>query len=381
MYAEHVVPDALIEGNGGLLEYSVVYTDRALNHMSEPFIAVMNDLHTSLTNAYKAESAVLLPGSGTYAMEGAARAFGCNGKALVVRNGYFSYRWTQIFQTLGQEDVEVMKAVPDDSWESNPHVAPPPIEEVVAAILEKKPSFVAAPHVETSAGIILPEEYIAAMGAAAKEVGAIFCLDGVASGTAWIDMEKLGVDCYITAPQKGWSGPAAVGVAMLSSKAVHALSGKQPTSFVVDLAKWHQVMDAYLKGGHMYHATMPTDAVRTFRDVVRETENFGLDRAQSECWRLGNGVRRALKERGFKSVASEGFEAPGVAVVHAPSADFAARFKTNSSLQIAAGVPLMIGEPASYKSFRIGLFGLDKLNNVDLTVNNFETAIDKVLTM
>lgn len=375
-YERHIIEDELIEANGGLLEYSVVYTDRALNHMSEPFQRVMTDLHASLTSAYKAETGVLIPGSGTYAMEAAARAFG-GGDVLVVRNGYFSYRWSQIFETMGK-DVHVMRAKPVDGWDGA--VAPPDVDEVVSAILDKKPSMVAAPHVETSAGIILPPEYIKKIGDAANQVGAVFVLDGVASGTAWVDMEALGVDCYVTAPQKGWSGPAAVGVAMLSAKGLEAARAAQRSSFVVDMAKWHDVMTAYLNGGHMYHATMPTDAIRTFRDVVHETEDFGLDRAQDECWRLGNGVRAVLADAGFKSVAAPGYEAPGVAVVHAPDASYAAKFK-GTSLQIAAGVPLMLGEPplgSEFNTFRIGLFGLDKLKDVDLTIANFQHALANV---
>jgi len=394
MYERHVVADEMVEGNGGLLEYSVVYTDRALNHMSEPFMGVMKDLHESLTAAYKADAAVLVPGSGTYAMEGAARAFASDGPAVVVRNGYFSYRWSQILATMGkpESEVHVLRARPPaekvcgcephcGNWsklEERPCFAPPPIEEVVAKILETRPRFVAAPHVETSAGIVLPEAYLKEMARASREVGAVFCVDGVASGTAWLDMRDIGIDCYVTAPQKGWSGPAAVGVAMLSERAEARLAETKPTSFVVDLAKWRDVYKAYLGGGHMYHATMPTDAIRLFRDVVHETERFGLDAAEAACWELGAKIRAVLADRGFRSVAAEGFHAPGVAVVHAPSADFAARFKAHASLQIAAGVPLMVGEPDDYQSFRIGLFGLDKLMNVDLTVHNFATALDAV---
>lgn len=375
----HVVDDELIEANGGLLEYSVVYTDRALNHMSSPFQKVMNDLHSSLTKAYNTDSCVMIPGSGTYAMEAAARAFSKDKDIIVLRNGYFSYRWTQIFETLGKtSQVNVMQAAPPGGWsEGTESVAPPPIDEVVAAIREKKPSMVCAPHVETSAGIILPNDYIKKVGQACKEVGAMFCLDGIASGTAWVDMGNNDVDMYITAPQKGWSGPAAVGVLMLSDRATAAID-PTPTSFSVDLNKWKQVMQTYLDGAHMYHTTMPTDAIRVFRDVVQETEDFGLQRANDEAWRLGNAIRQVLYSRGFKSVAADGFEAPGVTVVYAPDPTMAAKFK-NESLQIAAGVPLMIGEPSNFQTFRIGLFGLDKLANVDTVVSNFETAIDNIL--
>lgn len=381
-YETHVVEQSKIDENGGLMEYSVVYTDRALNHMSEPFQNVMTDLHASLTNAYNADHAVMLPGSGTYAMEAAARAFG-TGDVVVVRNGYFSYRWTQLFECMGKRDdeVTVLKAAPKDGWSAteNRGVLPHPIEDVVATIRAKKPSMVCAPHVETSAGIVLPKAYMKAIGDACAEVGAVFCLDGVASGTAWIDMKELGVGAYITAPQKGWTGPACVGVCMLSDHAAQVAAAAPVSSFTVDLHKWKTVMGAYLDGGHMYHATMPTDAIREFRDVVKETENFGLQNCEDMAWKLGFGIRDVLKSKGFESVAAEGVEAPGVAVVYAMNdPSYAGKFK-NVSLQIAAGVPLVLGEPDGYNSFRIGLFGLDKLMNVDRTISNFEVAMDAVL--
>jgi len=380
--ANHVVDQSIIEKNGGLLEYSVVYTDRALNHMSEPFQRVMTDLHSSLCNAYNADHAVMLPGSGTYAMEAAARAFG-TGDVVVVRNGYFSYRWTQLFESMGKpsKEVTVLKAAPANGFSADEDrgVAPPPIEEVVATIRAKRPSMVCAPHVETSAGIILPKEYCKAIGDACKEVGAVFCLDGVASGTAWVDMKAVNAGAYITAPQKGWTGPAAVGICMMSEEAAAKAQAAPVSSFTIDLHKWRTVMDAYLDGGHMYHATMPTDAIRLFRDVVKETEAFGLKKAEAEIWRLGNGVRAVLADRGFTSVAAPGFEAPGVAVVYANNDPTFAGLFAKNSFQIAAGVPLVLGEPDHYNSFRIGLFGLDKITHVDRTVENFANGLDAVI--
>jgi len=397
----HVVADEIVEENGGLLEYSVVYSDRALNSMSSPFQEIMRELHVTLTRAYNTDHMVMLPGSGTYGMEAAARAFAFEKKALVIRNGYFSFRWSQIFETLGKssDDVTVLKARPlktqssecacnpgtlCGSWQDAaqlPCFVPPPIEEVVATIYAEKPSFIAMPHVETSAGMILPDEYIKSISTAAHEIGAIVCLDGVASGTAWVDMSELGVDCYITAPQKGWSGPAAVGVIMLSDRGLEAALQAKQTSFTVDIGKWHGIMKTYLGGGFGYWTTMPTDAIRKFRDVVRETHDFGLKNAESEAWRLGMGVRDVLKSRGFRSVAAKGYEAPGVAVVHAgTSTPFAPKF-AKAGLQIAAGVPLHVDEPTEhFHTFRLGLFGLDKLRNVDLTIANFTAAFDKVLT-
>jgi len=383
VYEPHVVPQQKIDENGGLMEYSVVYTDRAMNHMSAPFQEIMNDLHTSLTNAYNTQHAVMLPGSGTYAMEAAARAFGHEGDVVVVRNGYFSYRWSQLFECMGKSDdqVHVMKARPVNGWsdEEDRGVQPPPIEEVVAKIRDVKPSMVCAPHVETSAGIILNKEYCKAIGDACKEVGATFCLDGVASGTAWVDMDYANIGAYITAPQKGWSGPAAVGVCMMSDEAAEKASHAPSTSFTVDLHKWKTVMGAYRDGGHMYHATMPTDAIKIFRDVVHETEKFGLKEAEKATWDLGMGVRKVLKDKGYTSVAAEGWEAPGVAVVYANNdPTYAGHFK-NAQFQIAAGVPLVLGEPDHYNSFRIGLFGLDKLMHVDKTIRNFEVGLDAVM--
>lgn len=403
-----VVADELVDSNGGLQEFSVVYTDRALNHMSEPFQAVMRDLHATLTKAYNTDHAVLIPGSGTYGMEAAARAFaGADRKVVVVRNGYFSFRWSQIFDELGNKNVTVLQARPHGAessassapgpcacnpgqtcggWAkgSEPCIAPPPIEEVEAVIAAERPALVCAPHVETSAGIILPEDYVARLAKAAHAVGAMFVLDGIASGAAWVDMGKTGVDCYLTAPQKGWTGPAAVATVMLSERArakiaENVAAGHTGGSFCVNLAKWHGVMGTYLNGGHSYYTTMPTDALRAFRDVAKETEAVGLQAVEAECWRLGYGVRKILAQRGFRSVAAKGFEAPGVAVVYAPDASFAAKFKQRSHFQIAAGVPLMIGEAADFTTFRIGLFGLDKWNNVDHALKTFEAGLDAVL--
>ncbi|KAJ1618401.1 pyridoxal phosphate-dependent transferase [Pavlovales sp. CCMP2436] len=404
-----VVADELLDANGGLQEFSVVYTDRALNHMSSPFQSVMKDLHATLTTAYNTDHAVLIPGSGTYGMEAAARAFaGSDRKVVVIRNGYFSFRWSQIFDELGNKHVTVINARPLGAasaaasaapgpcvcnpgqlcggWDkgSEPCIAPPPIEEVEAIIARERPALVCAPHVETSAGIILPEDYITRVAAAAHAVGATFVLDGIASGAAWVDMGKTGVDVFLTAPQKGWTGPAAAGIVMLSEQtraklAAEAAAGRLCGSFCVNLLKWHGVMKTYLDGAHSYYTTMPTDALRAFRDVAKETEAVGLQNVQSECFRLGKGVRRILLERGFRSVAAKGFEAPGLVVVYAPDATFAAKFKERSQFQIAAGVPLVIGEPSSFTTFRIGLFGLDKWTHVDRTLASFEKGLDAVL--
>lgn len=375
--ATNVVDSDLVQKNGGLKEFSVVYTDRALNHMSEPFCNVMKDLSAGLKRAYNADHCVLVPGSGTYGMEAVAHQFGSGGrKVLVVRNGYFSYRWSAIFESLRNENVTVLKARPIDAAGA---YAPPPIDEVVEAIFSEKPALVCAPHVETSVGIILPTDYIMKVAAAAHEVGAVFCIDGIASGSAWLDLGVSGVDVYLTAPQKGWTGPACAGIVMMSERAKEMMKAGPPsTSFACNLLAWHNVMDTYVNGRFAYHCTMPTDALRTFRDVFYETEAFGLKKCEAECWRLGNGVREIFKKHGFQSVAADGFEAPGVVVVFAKDATYATKFKA-VGMQIAPGVPFMLDEPAGTATFRIGLFGLDKLQNVETILAAFEEGLVNVM--
>ena len=364
----------------GLIEYSVVYTDRAVNHMSQSFQQVMRDIHDELTSVYNAATAVVVPGSGTFGMEAVARQFVTGEKALVVRNGWFSYRWSQIFEvgSIPSEEV-VLKALPVDDDATAPSFAPHPIEDVVAAIASEKPAVVFAPHVETSAGMILPDDYIAAVASAARDAGALFALDCIASGTIWVDMQALGVDILCSAPQKGWSGPPSSGLVMLSDAAVARMSQTQSTSYSCDLAKWHSIMQAYLDGGHAYHATMPTESLRTFRDVVLETKAFGYSEARTAQQQLGDQVRALLTERGFKSVAAEGFGAPGVVVSYTsePTIKNGSAFAAQG-MQIAAGVPLAIDEPEGFSTFRLGLFGLDKLKDVDRTVETLRSTLDAI---
>ena len=391
----HIVPDELIDANGGLLEYSVVYTDRAMNHMSAPFGVMMRELHEGLCAVYNAEHAVLIPGSGTYGMEAVARQFGGPGrKCVAIRNGYFSYRWSQVYeQCLGMPEGQnplapgegchgVIRARPVEveSAARNPY-APPPLEEVRAMIHRERPALVCAPHVETSLGILLPDDYVRGVAEAVRDVDGVFCLDGIASGTAWVDMGELGVDCYLTAPQKGWTGPACCGIVMLSERArAKMAAGPRSTSFSIDLKKWHELMGTYLDGGFAYHTTMPTDALARFHRVFHETMEYGFQRSKDDAFRLGAGVRAAFAARGFDSVAAKGFEAPGVVVVYADDAKYAARFR-EAGVQIAAGVPWLLGEPESNPTFRIGLFGLDKMRNVDQTLAKFEEKFDQVIAM
>jgi aspartate aminotransferase-like enzyme len=364
----------------GLLEFSVVYTDRALNHMSKRFQNVMKDISGILKEVYHAKSAVLVPGSGTFGMESVARQFATNKKTLVIRNGWFSYRWTQIFDMGGiPSESTVLKARRVGTGPQAPWI-PCPIEEVVATIREKKPDLVFAPHVETAAGMILPDDYLRKVADAVHEVGGLFVLDCVASGTIWVDMVDTGVDILVTAPQKGWSGSPACAMVMLSERARKAIDGTTSTSFAADLKKWLQIMEAYEGGAHAYHTTMPTDALVRLDAVMRETRDYGFAKVKAEQQELGDKVRALFVRKGIKSVAAEGFQAPGVVVSYTTDTEIQNSKKfLAQGLQTASGVPLMCDEPADFQTFRVGLFGLDKLHNVDRTVKVLEKALDQVI--
>ena len=363
----------------GLLEYSVVYTDRSLNHMSQSFQRVMNEISTALKQVYNAKSTVIVPGSGTFAMESVARQFATGKNCLVIRNGWFSYRWSQIFE-MGKIPAKetVIKARPVNSG-SQSAFAPAPIAEVVAAILAEKPDVVFAPHVETSAGIILPDDYICAVTEAVHSVGGIFVLDCIASGTIWVDMKACGVDVLISAPQKGWSGPPCAGLVMLSDLARDRINSTTSSSFSCDLRKWLQIMETYESGGHAYHATMPTDSLARFRDVIHETGEFGFSKACLKQQELGDRVRALLQAKDIKSVAAPGFTAPGVIVSYTmdPNIQTGKKFMMEG-VQIAAGVPLKCDEPADFQTFRIGLFGLDKLMDLDRTIAQLDAALSHI---
>jgi aspartate aminotransferase-like enzyme len=378
--------DLAMDGNmstvdpDGLMEFSVVFTDRSLNSMSKAFQGVMNDIREMLKEVYAADKVAIVPGGGTYAMEAVARQFGNKAHAFVVRNGWFSYRWSQIFEAGDfTAQTTVMKARQAGNDTRAPF-APAPIEDVTAAIRKAKPDVVFAPHVETSAGIILPDDYIAALADAAHEVGALMVLDCIASGCAWVDMKATGVDVLISAPQKGWSSTPSAGLVMMSDRAAARMADTTSNSFTVDLKKWASIMDAYEGGGHAYHATMPTDGLRAFRDTMLETREFGFAKLKEAQWALGNGVRVALAEKGIKSVAAEGFGAPGVVVSYTddPGVQNGSKFATEG-MQIAAGVPLQCDEPDDFRTFRLGLFGLDKLYDVDATLARLLPVLDRVL--
>ncbi len=363
----------------GLLEYSVVFTDRSLNHMSQTFQGAMRDISSTLKDVYSADGVVVVPGGGTYGMEAVARQFAQNKKCLVLRNGWFSYRWTQIFEmaSLPSEEI-VLKARRAIDSDTAPF-APAPIEEVVATIKAQKPEVVFAPHVETSSGMILSDDYITQVANAAHEVGALFVLDCIASGTVWVDMKATGVDVLISAPQKGWSASPCAALVMLSENALAALETTTSNSFACDLKKWHQIMQTYENGGHAYHATMPTDALLQFRDTMLETKEYGFEKVKAEQIELGQKVRAMLESRGIESVAAEGFKAPGVVVSYTDDVDMQNTKKFAAlGMQAAGGVPLMCDEGDGFKSFRIGLFGLDKLHNVERSVANLEAVLDKM---
>ena len=364
----------------GLEEFSVVFTDRSLNSMSAAFQEVMRDISSMLKEVYQADALAVVPGGGTFGMEAVARQFARSAEVLVVRNGWFSYRWSQIFEAGDlTANTTVLKARQTGNVSPSPF-APAPIEEVVEAIRERKPDIVFAPHVETSAGVILPDDYIKAMAAAAHEVGGLMVLDCIASGCAWVDMRALGVDVLISAPQKGWSASPCAGLVLMSERAEARLAETTSDSFAIDLAKWHSIMKAYENGGHAYHATMPTDALRGFRDVMLESRDYGFDRLKAAQWELGNAVRAMLAEKGVVSVAAEGFGAPGVVVSYTADPDIQNGSKfIAEGVQIAAGVPLQCDEPADFRTFRLGLFGHDKLYDVEGTVARLKRVIDKVI--
>lgn len=363
----------------GLLEYSVVYTDRALNHMSQSFQNVMRDISRNLKSVYKAQAAIVIPGSGTFGMESVARQFATNKKCLIVRNGWFSYRWSEIFDAgLIPAETKVLKAKPQESGDQA-YFAPPAIDEVIATINEFKPDFVFAAHVETASGIMLPDEYMRKIAAAVHANGGMFVLDCIASGTVWVDMQDIGVDILISAPQKGWTASACCGLVMLNEQAIEYMQNTASTSFAMDLKKWHGIMLAYENGGHAYYTTLPTDSLAILRDVMLETESYGYDKVRAKQLELGKKVRELLAEKGFKSVAAPGFEAPGVVVSYTKDSGIQSSKKfAEVGLQTAAGVPLACDEPEGFKTFRIGLFGLDKLNNIDRTVSTLSQALDKM---
>lgn len=360
----------------GLLEYSVVFTDRSLNHMSACFQQVMRDIATTLKDVYAAHAVAIVPGGGTYAMEAVARQLAHERKVMVIRNGWFSFRWSQIFEMGRIPAAEiVLKARRTGDGPDMPF-APPPIEEVQAAIRSERPALVFAPHVETSAGMLLPDDYLRTVATAVHEVGGLFVLDCIASGTLWVDMQDIGVDVLISAPQKGWSGTPCAGMVMLSEAGRSAVEATNSSSFACDLRKWLQIMQAYENGGHAYHATVPTDGLVTLQRTMAEMAGIGFATLKRQQIELGTRVRALLEQAGFASVAARGFEAPGVVVCYTndPAIHNGARFR-EQGLQIAAGVPLQVDEPADFRTFRIGLFGLDKLADIDRTVNHLARAL------
>ncbi len=363
----------------GLLEYSVVFTDRSLNHMSQTFQQVMRDVSTTLKGVYNANAVAVVPGGGTFGMEAVARQFAQDKKCLVIRNGWFSYRWSQIFE-MGRIPASetVLKSSKSDA-STQPEFAPAAIEDVIAEIRANKPDLVFAPHVETAAGIILPDDYLRAVADAVHEVGGLFVLDCIASGTVWVDMQACGIDVLISAPQKGWSASPCSALVLFSERAEAVLETTTSSSFAADLKKWRQIMQTYENGGHAYHATLPTDALKAFRDTMLETRDYGFEKVKQEQLELGRAVRELMREKGFKSVAAEGFGAPGVVVSYTTD-DALQNGKAfgQLGLQTAAGVPLMCDEPEGFKTFRIGLFGLDKLHNIDRTVLTLRKALDSL---
>ena len=363
----------------GLVEYSVVYTDRSVNHMSLSFREVMTDISSTLKEVYNADAVAVVPGSGTFGMEAVARQFATNQNVMVIRNGWFSYRWTQILEMgsiASSHTVSMANPVRD---EEQAPFAPPDLDLVLTKIHEEKPKVVFAPHVETSAGMLLPDSYITQVADATHQSGGIMVLDCIASGALWVDMKKTGVDVIVSAPQKGWSGTPCCALVMMSQRALDMLQSTESSSFACDLKKWREIMEAYENGGHAYHATMPTDGLKNFRDVMKETQGLGFEAMKEAQIELGNKVRAVLEEHGYKSVAADGYKSPGVIVSYTndPAIKSGAKF-SQAGMQIAGGVPLKCGEPEDFSTFRIGLFGLDKLTNIQRTVETFSSTLSTV---
>ena len=370
----HIDPD-------GLLEFSVVYTDRALNHMSKKFQGVMTDISAMLKDVYHADAAVLVPGSGSFGMEAVARQFADGQKVLVIRNGFFSFRWSQILEMgklTAPANITVLKARRTGDGAQAPWV-PAPIDEVVATIAREKPAVVFAPHVETASGMMLPDDYMRQVAEATHAAGGLFVLDCIASGAMWVDMKAIGVDVLVSAPQKGWSSSPAGAMVCLSERALKVMEGTTSTSFAADLKKWHQIMQAYENGGHAYHATLPTTALVELRDAMQETRDRGFATVREQQMALGHKVRALLTSRGMPSVAAEGFQAPGVVVSYTTDPDIqSGKAFIAQGLQTAAGVPLMCDEPSDFRTFRLGLFGLDKWADVDRSVGQLSKALDAI---
>ncbi len=363
----------------GLLEYSVVYNDRSLNHMSQAFQGVMKDISATLKEVYNADAVIVVPGGGTYGMEAVSRQFAKNKKCLVVRNGWFSYRWSQILEMADiPASTKVLKAEPVEQGDQ-PAYAPAAIEDVIRCIKSEKPDIVFAPHVETASGMLLPDEYIKAIADAVHDHGGLFVLDCVASGTLWVDMKSLRVDVLISAPQKGWSGSPCAALVMLNQSALDRMVKTASDSFACDLKKWHQIMEAYEQGGHAYHSTLPTDALSRFRDVMLEIKDCGFGRVRDLQLELGNKIRDLLRNNGFKDVAAKGFQAPGVIVNYTCSNDLQnGKLFAAYGIQAATGVPLQCDEATNFKTFRLGLFGLDKLQNIERTVTNLQNVLAQI---
>lgn len=360
----------------GLLEYSVVFTDRSLNHMSRRFVGVMQDINDVLRTTYGAATVAVVPGGGTYAMEAVARQLATGRRCLVVRNGLFSYRWSQIFDAgsvAARTTVCSARPVSDDRhapW------VPPPVEKVVEAIERDRPEVVFAAHVETAAGMVLPDDYVRTVAAATHEAGGLFVLDCIASGALWVDMTDLGVDVLLSAPQKGWSGSPCAGYVMLGEAGRDRVMSTTSTSFAVDLQKWLTITEAYTQGQTPYHATMPTDTLAHDAALMLETRAAGLDELRAAQTSLGTRVRAMLAELGFASVAAEGFAAPSVVVSYTDDPEIRSGAKLKArGVQVAAGVPLMCGEGDDFSTFRVGLFGLDKLTDVDGTVERLRAHL------
>ena len=368
-----------VPNNKQLQEFSVVYTDRAVNHMSQEFQQAMRDLSTLFKTVYHAEEVILIPGSGTTAMEAVARQFAREKKCLCLRNGFFNFRWSQIFAQGHIPNEEFVLKAHALSREKKASFLPPSLEEVNKCILEKTPNLVFATHVETSSGIMLSDEYIAAIAEKIHSMNGYLVLDCVASGARWIDMQALGVDILITAPQKCWSAPPSCGIVLLNKTIGSQLSHTTSDSFDLDLNQWLNIMRAYEQGKFAYYATMPTNALIALRNSMLEAQKIGFSYLKDRQLELGTKVRSLFKSKGFISVAEEQVASPSIAVYYTDDPTIQNGQKWQEyGIQISSGVPLKCGEQEPFQTFRIGLLGWDKLNHIDQTVDTLKETLKEI---
>mmetsp|Transcript_8370 Transcript_8370/g.23591 ORF Transcript_8370/g.23591 Transcript_8370/m.23591 type:complete len:374 (+) Transcript_8370:197-1318(+) len=359
-----------------LQEFTPIVTTPYTNIVDPSFKACMHGISNQFKKIFNAHSVVILPGSGTFAMEAVARQFATNKRALVVVNGYFGYRWHEIL-TQGSitSKITLLRGIPT-SGEGTTSYRPPLEDTVIETMKRDGTEILLLSHIDTSTGIMLPPSYIKTLAAAAHSQGAFVVLDCIASGCVWADMKEYGLDAIITAPQKAFYAPAATGIVCLSERARSMMGTEEgSTSFSLDLAKWANVMEQYESGNFAYHTTLPTTAIEQFGRSLSELEAFGFPQLEKAQMTLGQLVRTALVKRGYKSVAAPGFEGPTVLVFHCADSTAMVQLFKQEGFKIAGGFSFFLGEKEKPKTFRLGLFGLDKLRDVHGTARNLDAVL------